>query len=115
MPVGRGRGPYPVKDPIGFYHYQLEDFFGFAHAEVFSPSDSDRPKSLPFTSNRNYLIFPTGNFKGYFFSEELKMAKSHGYYIKINEVIYFNSSTNLFASYLDNLSEIRRRQKTPVQ
>ena len=37
----------------------------------------------------------------------MKMAKKMGYLINIQTVIHFDSSKNLFAPYLEDLSEIR--------
>jgi hypothetical protein len=107
LPVGRGRGPYPVIDGVGFTLHELDSFFGFAKADVYSPADTSKPKALPHKNYKGYLTFPCGSFNGWFFSEELKMAKKMGYLINIQTVIHFDSSKNLFAPYLEDLSEIR--------
>jgi hypothetical protein len=59
LPTGKGRGPYPVNDQaklIEFYFYELDQFFGFAEAEVLSPPDVKTAKALPFKNTNNNLI-----------------------------------------------------------
>lgn len=88
MPVGTPK-PYNIEKG-------LENFFGFATAEVMCPSDFKVPV-LPLKTVINgveKLVFPTGTFKGTFFSEELKYAQQLGYTIKLIKglVILGNSS-----------------------
>lgn len=96
MPVGTPK-PYDVS--MG-----LQDFFGFAYAEVTCPEDIKIPV-LPLKTMVNgteKLIFPTGVFKGTFFSEELKYAEKLGYSIKLIRGLEFNKSYNLFHEYVHN-------------
>lgn len=59
----------------------LENIFGFCYAKVSCPKDLYLP-SLPYKKDGK-LYFPSGNFEGWYFSEELKYAKSLGYKIEI--------------------------------
>lgn len=96
MPVGT---PKPYNTSKG-----LEGLFGFAEAEVSCPSDLKIPV-LPLKVSINgseKLIFPTGTFKGIFFSEELKYAQTLGYSIKLIRGLEFEKSYDLFHDYVSN-------------
>ncbi len=58
------------------------------------------------------LIFPNGNFRGVFFSEELKLAIEHGYTIeKIHEGHEFYESKDLFSEYIDFFNRLKTDSK----
>src|SRR5690606_110725 len=78
--------------------------YGFAEAEVTAPTDLKIPV-LPLKTTVNgveKLIFPTGTFKGTFFSEELRYAQSLGYKIKLIKALEFSRSKDLFSEYIIN-------------
>jgi len=110
MPVGKPMGPFPVSDPIGFFNYELENFFGFCEATVFCPPNLD-PPLLPYRTREGNILFPTGLFRGFFFSEELKKAKSLGYVITVHKTIKFNSGTKLFSDFI--LETYQKRVNSP--
>ena len=56
----------------------LSSLFGFIEAYVECPKTIKRP-FLPYRDKDSTLIFPTGQFVGVYYSEELKFAKSLGY------------------------------------
>lgn len=58
----------------------LESLFGFFEALVQCPDTMERP-FLPYRSKEGSLLFPTGAFRGVYFSEELKYAITLGYQI----------------------------------
>lgn len=74
----------------------LEKLFGFALATVTVPSDPRLPAGyippLPIRANENGtgMIFPTGTFKTFAFSEELKAAKAVGCEVTLHEAIAFD-------------------------
>lgn len=65
----------PAGHPIWYRSFDgmdLSDMYGFIEALVRSPEGLNRP-FLPYRSqSSNLLLFPTGEFKGVYFSEELK-------------------------------------------
>jgi hypothetical protein len=83
----------------------LQDFFGIAEVEVECPSDIKIPV-LPLKVNINgaeKLIFPTGKFRGVYWSFELKYAQEQlGYNIKLIRAYSFEQSNNLFKDYVSN-------------
>lgn len=56
----------------------LDSMFGFIEAYVECPKTINKP-FLPYRNKENTLIFPTGEFVGVYFSEELKYARDIGY------------------------------------
>ena len=99
MPTGRPIGPYKVEDPYGFNKYEFDNFFGFMYATVFSPPDID-PPVLPYRSPKGNTLYPRGVFSGYFFSEQAKLAKNHGYQIMVHETIGFKPNNKLFKDFI---------------
>jgi len=74
---------------------KLEDFFGFINCEILIDSNVLKPM-VPF-KYKGKTIFPTGEIKGTYFSEELKaISKLEGYSIKLlsgyefEKICYFN-------------------------
>ena len=55
--------------------------FGFFEAEITTPQNIKQPLS-PFKIDGE-TIYPLGNFKGVYFSEEPRNAAQHGYKIKL--------------------------------
>jgi hypothetical protein len=96
--------PQPVGSPKPYdVSKGLRGFFGFAEAIVSAP-DIKIPV-LPLKANINgtdKLIFPTGEFKGIFFSSELQYAESLGYRIKLIRGYSFEKSENLFTEFVTN-------------
>lgn len=60
----------------------------------------------------NKLIFPNGEIRGVFFSEELKLALEHGYRIqKIYDGYEFYESDCLFNEYIDYWFDVKKNSK----
>lgn len=76
--------PMPGGEPVWHSDLsgrKLDDLFGFIEAYVECPQTIKNP-FLPYRNPKNQtLIFPTGQFKGVYFSEELIHAKRIGYQI----------------------------------
>nr|YP_009059706.1 DNA polymerase family B [Parasitella parasitica]AIO05756.1 DNA polymerase family B [Parasitella parasitica] len=77
----------------------LNNFFGFVVADVYAPLSVFNP-FLPFKDVKTGNIqYPHGQFRGIFFSEELKLAQSKGY--KITPTLgYRFSKEYLFRDYV---------------
>lgn len=69
----------PIGKPKFTKEVDLDNFFGFVLCKCEVPSDLYRPV-LPFKKG-GVVIYPTGEFEGVYFSEELKYAQSKGYKI----------------------------------
>src|ERR1700753_2047068 len=75
--------PYNLVKPrlIDLTNRNLDSFFGFAECLIYCPLDMLRPV-LPFHHNGK-TIYPVGNWKGTYFSEELKAVVKLGYKITL--------------------------------
>jgi hypothetical protein len=87
----------------------LLDYAGLSEAQVRCPDNLDIPL-LP-TRDSNKLMFPTGDFIGYFTHAELKKAKSLGYRIKLLKTYYYTETFNPFAEYVEDLYNRRNEYK----
>jgi hypothetical protein len=109
MPVG---APKKYNPKLG-----LDNFFGFAQALISCPKGLEIPV-LPIKKIINgteKLIFPTGTFKGTYFSEELKYAAKLGYEIKLIRAYSFQRSNDLFHKYVDHFYEKKSNGKGPIK
>ncbi len=88
----------------------LNDLFGFALVKVKVPQTLNIPVLPVYATieGEERLIFPTGTFKGYYFSEELKYAESLGCKIKLIEAWEFQKAENVFKDYVEPLFELKR-------
>jgi hypothetical protein len=94
------------------YDFGNTETCGFIEAEIFCP-----PCHIPLLPFRygGKLIFPTGKFKGIYFSEELKEAITLGYQVKILRALIFPAAPFL-AEYAGDTWNIRQDNpgKNPV-
>ncbi|KAL2937260.1 DNA polymerase [Bienertia sinuspersici] len=84
----------------------LSNLFGFMEAYVYCPADIKR-LFLPSRGNDKILIFPTGEFIGVYYSEELKYAKSLGYTVIPLFGYIFEEMESPFKSYVSTLFEFQ--------
>ena len=52
-------------------------------------------------------MFPIGNWKGWYFSEELKYAQSQGYKIKVIKGYSYNNVSNVFIKFVEKLYNLK--------
>ena len=85
---------------------KLIDFFGFVEVTIECPNM--KYPFLVYRDKKKFLISPTGTFKGFYFSEEVKHALSLGYKLhKIHEAISFKKSKEVFSSFVDKMQKIK--------
>ena len=113
--------PFVMKNSIPFeiikYHHEmnnilLDSMFGFFLAEITPPETIKHPL-LPYKYNGE-TIYPVGQFKGVYFSEELKNAEKYGYKINLLSGYEF-SKTDLFNSYVDHFYKIKSTSTGPLK
>jgi len=97
--------------PINTYkdmsNIQLENFFGFALAEVYCPDNILIPL-LPYKDpETNRTIHPKGRWKAVYFSEELKAVSELGYEVKLIEGVEF-SKFRPFDDYIDHFYNLKK-------
>jgi hypothetical protein len=90
----------------------LDSLFGFFYCKV--KTTNNYLGLLPLHLN-NSLILPNGEFYGIWFSEELKLAKEHGYEIQVINGYHFNKVNNIFNKFVDDLYNIKLKEKGLVK
>jgi hypothetical protein len=89
--------------------YYIENYDGMADVMIYCPY-MDYPL-LPLRLN-NKLIFPTGKFRGYYTSVELRKALELGYKIcKVYKNLYYKDNCEPFAGYVTDLYNLRLKNK----
>lgn len=84
--------------------------FGYLEAYVVCPKTIKNP-FLPYRDKNNTLIFPTGEFVGVYYSEELKYAKSLGYTVLPISGYLFEKKESPFQDFVSSLFESRQEAK----
>jgi hypothetical protein len=99
-----------IKHHNNMDNIKLENFFGFIKCEVECPDDILKPL-LPYKDpNTNKTLYPTGNWVGNYFSEELKALTKYGYKFKLLEG-YEYSKIDLFSDYVKHFYNIKNISK----
>lgn len=88
----------------------LDSLFGFIEAYVVCPKTIKRP-FLPYKDKNKILIFPTGEFVGVYYSEELKYARDLGYTVIPISGYLFERKESPFKDFVSSLFESRLEAK----
>lgn len=91
----------------------IDNLFGFFYCRIETPHNNYLGV-LPVKSAKG-LIFPLGIWEGWYFSEELKFAKTNGYKIKVLKGYTFNREVNVFKGYVDKVYKIKSNPINPSQ
>ena len=83
----------------------INQLFGFFYCRIES-SLNDYLGLLPIRTNTG-LKFPLGQWEGWYFSEELKFAKEHGYKIKVLKGYTFDRVNDVFTGYINKVYPIK--------
>lgn len=90
---------------------ELDSMFGFIQAYVECPKTMKRP-FLPYRNEKDgILLFPTGEFVGVYYSEELKYARDLGYKVLPISGYLFQKMESPFKDYVNSLFESRSNAK----
>ena len=90
----------------------MSSIYGFFEADITKPDNIKHPV-LP-VKRDGETIYPIGNFKGIYFSEELRNAANSGYKIKLLAGYEFNK-ISLFNEYVDHFYNIKRNSIGPLK
>ena len=90
----------------------LDNLFGFIEAYVVCPRNITRP-FLPYRDEKTQtLLFPTGEFVGVYYSEELKYARNIGYrIIPLRGYLFSNKNSSPFGEFVSSIFERRQEAK----
>lgn len=102
---------YPMPGGVPVWHGNLEgkdldSILGFIEAYVVCPKTINKP-FLPYRDKNNTLIFPTGEFVGVYYSEELKYARGLGYTVLPISGYLFERMESPFRDFVSSLFESR--------
>lgn len=101
--------PMPGGDPVWHGNLDgkdLDSLFGFIEAYVVCPKTIKKP-FLPYRDKKNTLLFPTGEFVGVYYSEELKYARRLGYTVLPISGYLFEEMESPFKHFVSSLFESR--------
>jgi hypothetical protein len=97
---------YPVGQGIFFNgNRDLDSTFGIVFANIKCPKDIYAPILL--TKLNNITIAPTGNFSGYYCTEELKNAIKYGYEVEVTHGYHWETKADIFSNYVNTLYKLR--------
>lgn len=103
--------PYkPIRyiDSNEMKNVNLDNFFGFALAEIISPDENLlKNPILPFRVDETRVTHPRGSWIEVYFSEELKNSVKHGYSVKLIEGYEFEGGY-LFNDYIEHFYENKK-------
>ncbi|KAK3027204.1 hypothetical protein RJ639_040375 [Escallonia herrerae] len=107
--------PMPGGRPVWHGHLEgqnLDNLFGFIEAHVVCPSTISRPFLSYRDDKTNTLVFPTGNFVGLYYSEELKYARDISYKINpLSGYLFEKKNNSPFGSFVSSVFEMRQDAK----
>lgn len=99
--------PYPVGNQYKFIgDYPIKDLFGIAYCEIKAPDNLNVPFLLHKTKD-DHTIAPLGEWKGWYCSEEIKLAIEYGYKIKTIKGYHWQEKEYIFKGYVDKIYNLR--------
>lgn len=103
----------PVGVPVYTQEKNLDKVFGFFHARITTPVGMNMP-TLPYNDSGR-LLSPCGTWRGWYFSEELKDARRHGYKIEILGGYTFQRGENIFKTFVMHFYNIKASDDTELK
>jgi hypothetical protein len=101
----------PVGQPVWSNDKNLDNIFGIVYAKVKTIKNTKYP-FIPFRNDTG-LLFPLGNWEGWYFSEELKYAIESGYYqVEVIHSYKFERGVDIFKDYVEKYYGIKSRTRT---
>jgi hypothetical protein len=94
------------------YKIDIENLFGFFYCKI--KSNNNYIGLLPVRTKTN-LIFPLGQWEGWYFSEELKFAKENGYEIEVIKGYKFNKVNSIFSSFVKSVYKIKNNPRNDTE
>lgn len=115
--------PYAALNPIPSLdcrcvEYHLEkpnilNIFGFFYCNV--KSSNNYIGLLPVRTDKGELRFSLGEWKGWYFSEELKFAQENGYEIEVLKGYNFNKVYNVFHEFVSDVYKVKSNPKNDTE
>ena len=92
---------FPLGAPIFKESKILEEYYGFCYAKITSHASRGL---LPYRFH-GMLITPYGTFEGWYYSEELKLAKAHGAVVKVLYGYHWNERGPIFTNFINKFAD----------
>lgn len=102
---------YPLGRPVYKISDNLDDYYGICYAKI-ETNQIDRG-ILPYKMG-NILLTPLGTFEGWYYSEELKLAKKMGYKIKIVAGYHCKDKGSVFKNFVTTFNEMKVNAENPT-
>lgn len=97
----------PTGNPIFSRSKNLNDYFGTVYAEV-TMTENVKTPLLYHKNERGFSVLNNDKeFKGFFFSEELKYAVKAGYKVNVLGGFKFKRNSNVFKEFVDDLYKLK--------
>lgn len=108
MPIGTGKKVMPVK---------LDDFFGFVYCDIVAPSRDVLPiPTLPYKpQDSSRVVVGRGEWRGLYFSEELKDAIKLGYKVTPVYGYEFERGKDVFKDFVTHMFKLKSTATNPVK
>ncbi|MEM3845658.1 MAG: DNA polymerase [Candidatus Parvarchaeota archaeon] len=98
---------YPLLKADNFEYSEDYSKLGYYYCKIKSPSNLTIP-ILPYTRQDGRLIFPLGEWRGYYYTPELLKAKEMGYSISVIKGIKFLEIKPIFKDFVDYYYKIKK-------
>ena len=95
------RNPMPVGNPTLHSNIDLDNSFGFIYAHILVPDN--QMSLIPYRTELGVIEYPSTDFSGWYFSEELKALKLLNYQIKVEGGYIFENSSSVFTSFVEKI------------
>nr|YP_010352581.1 hypothetical protein MFQ53_mgp44 [Bidens parviflora]UIR98934.1 hypothetical protein [Bidens parviflora] len=103
----------PGGEPVWYGNLKdkdLDSLYGFIEAYVVCPKTINKP-FLPYREKNETLVFPTGEFVGVYYSEELKFARDLGYTVLPLSGYIYEERESPFKEFVSSLFSSRLEAK----
>jgi len=92
--------PLPIRDNLEIVEKYNPDKLSICYIYVKTPPNLKIPV-LPYRTKQGKLIFPTGEFYGFYNSTEINLALSQGYTIDFIHIYQFKDTDYIFRNWVD--------------
>ncbi|MFH7836407.1 MAG: DNA polymerase [Candidatus Aenigmatarchaeota archaeon] len=99
---------YPLLIPDNFEYSNDFNELGYYYCKIKSPNNLLIPV-LPYRREDGRLLFPLGEWKGYYYTPELQKAKEMGYEISVIKGVRFIKTAPIFKEFVEHYYKIKKQ------
>jgi DNA polymerase type B, organellar and viral len=99
----------PTGDMLFSTDSDINNYFGIVFVEVDTTNLDPKYSNYPLLAHKidGRMYNPLGSWSGWYFSEEVKLAISYGYNIKVLYGYKFDKSSNVFSSFINKFFAVK--------